>query len=1142
MIFSLVVRTPRHSIGRMRFPRPTLPLIAALLAANAVAQAPAAAPSAPAAPPPTAKKAPAPPPPPPAFVLPDAPAIQPLLPGFTARELPLALTNLTSLKYRADGKCYAVGYNGKIWLLSDTDGDGAPDHADLFWDGSTSLRGPIGLALTPPGYARGEGVFVPSKGKLSLIVDKNGDDRADEEIVVASGWKEIPQNVDAVGCALDRDGNIYFALGVEAYNKAYLLDATGKSQFRLTSERSTVLKVSPDFSRREIFCTGTRFPVALAFNRHGDLFGTEQEGATWMPNGNPFDELLHLQPGRHYGFPPRHPVHLPDVFDEPSTFDYGPQHQSTCGLNFNESVNGGPVFGPASWTGDALVTGESRGKIYRTQLVKTAAGYVAQNHLIACLNFLTVDACVTPRGDLLIACHTGKPDWGTGPNGAGKLFLLRYTDRAAPQPVATWSASPTEIRVAFDRPLDPAALRDLPKRSAVTAGKFVMPGDRFEAMRPPYQVVKDQLTAPRFDLTVQSAGITSDRRTLILRTAPRTAELSYAVRIPNVTAPSTSTPPPPGTYDDIELHVQNHGIAATWTATAGGETWSGWLPHPDLAVARAFTVGSADHERLWSLAEQPGRLTLRTQLDVNSLLQPPVQPGAKLDFEPAREDLAVRLPGAAPLALRPLATTFGTMVADAWTPVTATLATGPGAPTDTSATWTRPAQPDLARPLPLHRFKLPWAARDTTPPAPDTERVIPEIAGGNWLRGRRLFHSDQVACARCHRVRGEGQHIGPDLSHLVQRDYASTLHDIREPSSAINPDYPAFTVELADGAPLTGGIVSETATELRVADAAGNVRTIPRNSVRTTRAALRSLMPEGLLASLDATQVRDLMTFLLTSPLEPAPLEGKTLPPPPRARAEFDAVLKSLAALTPAALAPAPAQPLHILLVDGPKDHGKGEHDYPQWRARWRKLLALADNVTVDTAHIWPSADQFARAHVICFFNNNPGWNDERGRELDAYLARGGGAAYFHWAVEARLAAPDFARRLGLASNSKTTKYRHGPVDLVFHDHPLARGFAPANFTRANFVDETYWALIGDPATVQLLASAEEDGALRPQLWTRTVGAGRVFVALPGHYNWTFDDPIFRLLAFRGITWAARQPATLLDELAPLGARLSDAP
>ena len=110
-------------------------------------------------------------------------------------------------------------------------------------------------------------------------------------------------------------------------------------------ERGTILKVSPDFRRREIVCTGIRFPVALAFNAAGDLFCTDQEGATWLPNGNPFDELLHIQPGRHYGFPPRHPKYLPDVIDEPSTFDYAPQHESTCGLHFNEPVGGGNQSG-----------------------------------------------------------------------------------------------------------------------------------------------------------------------------------------------------------------------------------------------------------------------------------------------------------------------------------------------------------------------------------------------------------------------------------------------------------------------------------------------------------------------------------------------------------------------------------------------------------------------------------------------------------------------------------------------------------------------------------------------------------------------------------------------------------------------------
>src|SRR2546428_1506468 len=103
-------------------------------------------------------------------------------------------------------------------------------------------------------------------------------------------------------------------------------------------ERGTIQRVSPDFSKCETVCTGIRFAVGLAFNRYGDLFCTDQEGATWVPNGNPFDELLHIQPGRHYGFPPRHPKHLPNVIDEPSVFDYAPQHQSTCGLCFNEPV------------------------------------------------------------------------------------------------------------------------------------------------------------------------------------------------------------------------------------------------------------------------------------------------------------------------------------------------------------------------------------------------------------------------------------------------------------------------------------------------------------------------------------------------------------------------------------------------------------------------------------------------------------------------------------------------------------------------------------------------------------------------------------------------------------------------------------
>jgi type 1 glutamine amidotransferase len=75
---------------------------------------------------------------------------------------------------------------------------------------------------------------------------------------------------------------------------------------------------------------------------------------------------------------------------------------------------------------------------------------------------------------------------------------------------------------------------------------------------------------------------------------------------------------------------------------------------------------------------------------------------------------------------------------------------------------------------------------------------------------------------------------------------------------------------------------------------------------------------------------------------------------------------------------------------------------------------------------------------------------------------------------------------------------------------------------------------------VTVLGTCEEEvgGARRaePMFWTREHGKGRVFVCILGHYIWTFDDPLFRILLLRGMAWAAGDSPYRLDPIVLRGA------
>ena len=269
--------------------------------------------------------------------------------------------------------------------------------------------------------------------------------------------------------------------------------------------------------------------------------------------------------------------------------------------------------------------------------------------------------------------------------------------------------------------------------------------------------------------------------------------------------------------------------------------------------------------------------------------------------------------------------------------------------------------------------------------------------------------------------------------------------------------------------------------------------------------------------------------------LVPVPEKKAKQIPPPRTRAEVAAVLAG-------ADTKAKTRPIHVVLVAGKKDHGLGEHDYPAWQKAWEKLLAKAPKTKVTTAWEKPSEEDFKSADVMVLFKH-AAWSKDLNEQVEAYFARGGGMVLLHYAVDGAKNAESVTKHIGLCWG-RGCRYRHGWIELAFTDKSdcsILRGFAGK---KVRFNDESYWRLHGDPSRIQVLATGQEKekkGTVTiPLMWNMQPGKGRVHVNILGHCNWTFNDPLFRVLLLRAIAWAANEPVDRFNDIVTIGVKLKD--
>jgi putative membrane-bound dehydrogenase-like protein len=130
---------------------------------------------------------------------------------------------------------------------------------------------------------------------------------------------------------------------------------------------------------------------------------------------------------------------------------------------------------------------------------------------------------------------------------------------------------------------------------------------------------------------------------------------------------------------------------------------------------------------------------------------------------------------------------------------------------------------------------------------------------GSPEKGHATF---QARCVICHRFRGEGQNVGPDLDASAAAGREKLMGNILEPSREITAGFGSGVVETKGGETIAGVIAAEADGALTLRLPGGLARQVAQTEVARIDRSPRSLMPDGLEAGLTAQDMADLLSFL----------------------------------------------------------------------------------------------------------------------------------------------------------------------------------------------------------------------------------------------------------------------------------------
>ena len=169
--------------------------------------------------------------------------------------------------------------------------------------------------------------------------------------------------------------------------------------------------------------------------------------------------------------------------------------------------------------------------------------------------------------------------------------------------------------------------------------------------------------------------------------------------------------------------------------------------------------------------------------------------------------------------------------------------------------------------------------RGPQPGARAGHRAGPRVPSQDARRSRLpALEVFKKVCAQCHKIYGEGQEVGPEITLNGRGSYEQLLSNVFDPSLVIGAAYQATTVATTDGRVLDRPARRGEPAAGRPEAPGRQARDRSRASqVEEMKVSPLSLMPEDLEKQLKPQELADLFAFI-TLDKPPGDLAAKPLP------------------------------------------------------------------------------------------------------------------------------------------------------------------------------------------------------------------------------------------------------------------------